>query len=72
MTLPNALRAPKFYRIKSCSLRGLEHDGDTFDHEGPLIINGAQIRLVVVARRVQIVLLNCNLEFTLFIDLYIF
>ena len=34
----------------------LEHDGDTFDHEGPLIINGAQISLVQAAKRLQICL----------------
>ena len=54
-----------FYRIKPCSLRDLEHDGDTFDYEGPLksalIINGAQISLVQVARQVQIFKFNCNL-----------
>ena len=31
-------------RAEIFSLRDLEHDGYTFDHEGPLIINGAQIQ----------------------------
>ena len=48
-----AKRADFFFRVKPRSLRNLEHDGDTFDHEGPLIINGAQISSVQVARRVQ-------------------
>ena len=57
MTLGHARKARRnFYKIKPCSLRDLEHDWDTFDHEGPLIINGAQISLVHVARRVQIFL----------------
>ena len=44
--------------VKHCltlySLRALEYDGATFDHEGPLIINKAQISLEQVARRVKI------------------
>ena len=50
----------------------LEHDGDTFDHEWPLIIfNGAQISLVQAAKRVQI-FLDLIVILIYFINLNIF
>ena len=61
-----------FYRIKPCSLKDLEHDGDTFDHEGPLIINGAQISLVQVAKWVQIFLNLIVISNLLYLSIYLF